>query len=590
MAFLSLPKVPVLRYYKLLRTYLAALRLPVLALCALVALNIGLQLINPQVLRVLIDTGLSSSAAGIAGPAVLFAGLALVQLLATISADYTGEWIGWTAANRLRADLLEHCLRQDGSFFQAHPAGELIERIDGDVRGLSGFFAMLTVSLCGNLGLIAGVLAVLFYENIWMGAAMTLFVGAALLTFGRIREWTLPFWVRVGEAGADFYACLGDQLSHTEDTRSSGAEAYALYKFRRMLRQWFPRHMQAGFGFSLMWAASVVILGLGTVLVLALGTYLWTGHLITVGTLYMMLFYMGLLAGPIEQIRDLIGNLQRAEAHLERIGGLLAEVPVIRDPEPGEEAPLGEGPLSVDFRGVRFSYGGESGSVLSDLTFSLQAGQSLGIVGRTGSGKTSVIRLLLRLYDPAEGTVLLGGTDIRRVPLAQLRERVCLVTQEVRILSGSVRDNVTFFAPHIPDERIVEVLDQLGLGDWYRALPSGLDTEIRAEGEGLSAGEAQLLALARIFLRNPSLVILDEASSRLDPSTEEKVQQATNRLLQGRTAIVIAHRLNTLRGVNRILVMDGGRIAEQGSRQALTEQPGSRYSRLLRQTSGKETI
>ncbi|MFE4570367.1 ABC transporter ATP-binding protein [Paenibacillus chitinolyticus] len=590
MAFLSIPKVPVLRYYKLLRTYLAALRRPVLALCALVALNIGLQLINPQVLRVLIDTGLSSSAAGIAGPAVLFAGLALVQLLATISADYTGEWIGWTAANRLRADLLEHCLRQDGSFFQAHPAGELIERIDGDVRGLSGFFAMMTVSLCGNLGLIAGVLAVLFYENIWMGAAMTLFVGAALLTFGRIREWTLPFWVRVGEAGADFYACLGDQLSHTEDTRSSGAEAYALYKFRRMLRQWFPRHMQAGFGFSLMWAASVVILGLGTVLVLALGTYLWAGQLITVGTLYMMLFYMGLLAGPIDQIRDLIGNLQRAEAHLERIGGLLAEVPVIRDPEPGEEASLGEGPLSVDFRGVSFGYGGESGSVLSDLTFSLQAGQSLGIVGRTGSGKTSVIRLLLRLYDPAEGTVLLGGTDIRRVRLEQLRERVGLVTQEVRILSGSVRDNVTFFAPHIPDERIVEVLDQLGLGDWYRALPSGLDTEIRAQGEGLSAGEAQLLALARIFLRNPSLVILDEASSRLDPSTEEKVQQATNRLLQGRTAIVIAHRLNTLRGVDRILVMDGGRIAEQGSRQALTEQPGSRYSRLLRQTSGKETI
>lgn len=157
-------------------------------------------------------------------------------------------------------------------------------------------------------------------------------------------------------------------------------------------------------------------------------------------------------------------------------------------------------------------------------------------------------------------------------------------------MSGSVRDNVTFFAPHIPDERIVEVLDQLGLGGWYRALPSGLDTEIWAQGEGLSAGEAQLLALARIFLRNPSLVILDEASSRLDPSTEEKVQQATNRLLQGRTAIVIAHRLNTLRGVDRILVMDGGRIAEQGSRQALTEQPGSRYSRLLRQASGKETI
>ncbi|MFS0836919.1 ABC transporter ATP-binding protein [Paenibacillus sp. 1P03SA] len=589
MALLSLPKVPVLRYYRLLRTYLNALRGPVLALCALVALNIGLQLINPQVLRVLIDTG-PSSAGGAAGLAALFAGLAVFQLLATIGADYAGERIGWTAANRLRADLLEHCLRQDGSFFQAHPAGELIERIDGDVRGLSGFFAMLTVSLCGNIGLIVGVLVVLYYENGWMGAVMTLFVAAALLTFGRIREWTLPFWVRMGEAGADFYAYLGEQLAHTEDTRSSGAEAYAMHKFRQMLRQWFPRHMRAGFGFSLMWAASTVILGLGTVLVLTLGTYLWTGGLITAGALYMMLFYMGLLAGPLDGIRDLIANLQRAEAHLERIGGLLAEAPVIRDPAPEEEAPLGEGPVSVDFRGVSFHYGGESGSVLSDLTFSLQAGQSLGIVGRTGSGKTSVIRLLLRLYDPAEGTVLLGGTDIRRVRLAQLRERVGLVTQEVRILSGSVRDNVTFFAPDIPDERIVRVLDELGLGEWYRTLPSGLDTVLRAQGEGLSAGEAQLLALARIFLRNPSLVILDEASSRLDPSTEEKVQQATDRLLQGRTVIIIAHRLNTLRGVDRILVMDGGRIAEQGSRQALADRPGSRYSRLLRQASGKETI
>jgi ABC-type multidrug transport system fused ATPase/permease subunit len=219
--------------------------------------------------------------------------------------------------------------------------------------------------------------------------------------------------------------------------------------------------------------------------------------------------------------------------------------------------------------------------VLHDLSFTLQEGHVLGVLGRTGSGKTTLARLLLRLYDVQEGMIRVGGVPVQDAHLHDLRRHIGMVTQDVQLFHASVRDNLTFFDRSIPDERILAALDDLGLTAWCRSLPMGLDTELGSDGEGLSAGEAQLLAFTRVFLADPGLVILDEASSRLDPATEQLIERAVSKLLAGRTGIVIAHRLGTIQRADEILILEHGCMLEHSDRASLASDPASRFYQLL---------
>jgi ABC-type multidrug transport system fused ATPase/permease subunit len=226
---------------------------------------------------------------------------------------------------------------------------------------------------------------------------------------------------------------------------------------------------------------------------------------------------------------------------------------------------------------------------LKDVTFQLEAGQVLGVLGRTGSGKTTLARLLLRLYDPQEGEIRVEDVPIRSIREASLRQRVGMITQDVQLFHASVRDNLTFFEPDVPDDLLRAQLIDLGLWPRIAALPNGLDTELATGGRGLSAGEAQLLTCARLFLRDPGLVILDEASARLDPATERLIEQAIDRLLTHRTGIIIAHRLKTVLRADRILILEDGCIVEDGDREALQRDPQSRFYQLL-QTGLEEVL
>jgi ABC-type multidrug transport system fused ATPase/permease subunit len=226
--------------------------------------------------------------------------------------------------------------------------------------------------------------------------------------------------------------------------------------------------------------------------------------------------------------------------------------------------------------------------VLSGVDLHLPAGQTLGLVGRTGSGKTTIARLVLRLYDPTEGVLRVGGVDLRRTDRSERRRRIGAVTQDVQLFAASVRDNLTLFRPELAgDDRLRAVLAEVGLGGWLAGLPDGLDTPLGGQGTGagagagVSAGEAQLLAFARAFLTDPGLVVLDEASSRLDPATEQRIEAAIDRLLTNRTAVLIAHRLSSLSRVDQIAVVADGRVVEYGPRAELATDPDSRFARLL---------
>jgi len=374
-------------------------------------------------------------------------------------------------------------------------------------------------------------------------------------------------------------------LAGTEDIRSSGAVGFAI----RQLVQWqykiMGHHRQA----SLMDAAIDLVtsatLVTGNVMVVVGGYYMFTRGTVTVGTVYLIISYFNLLAWPIRELTWDVRNMQTVGASVERLIELRQTQSELED-GPGADVP--DGPLPLRFEDVSFAYTAEE-PVLKDLSFQLEPGKVLGLLGRTGSGKTTLARLVFRLYDPDVGRVSLGGIDVRQPKLTDLRQRVAIVTQDVQLFQASVRDNLTFFDRGVSDERIREAIEALELLDWYRSLPKGLDTRLETGGQGLSAGEAQLLAFTRVLLRDPGLIILDEASSRLDPVTERRIECAIDKLLQDRTAIVIAHRLDTVHRADEIMILEEGTMREYGERERLAGDPNSRFYSLL-QTGLEEVL
>ena len=577
--------VPLRLYWNLLATYLRPQRSRVLLLGALLLSSIGLQLASPQILRYFID----AARAGIAmqtliAVALLFLGVALVAQVVAVAETYVAERVGWTATNQLRADLALHCLHLDPPFHSAHTPGELIERIDGDATALGSFFSRFVVHVLGNGLLLLGVLVLLLRIDWRVGLAMTGFAVVSLLIINSLRDVAVPHWMAAREASARLFGFLEERLSGTEDIRSSGATAYAMRGLHQRSRDLLLKERMAVVMGSTTGSTSVLLFAISLAIAFALGAYLFQAGAITLGTVYLIFSYTNMLSRPIEQITRQIQELQQAGASIRRMQELLSTKSAVVD-GPGAELPPEA--LEVEMEGVTFGYDGE-GSVLEDVSFRLPRGHVLGLLGRTGSGKTTLTRLLFRLYDPLEGTIRLGGIDLRVPHLHALRQRVGVVTQDIQLFHASVRDNLTFFDRSIPDAKIEEVLAVLGLTGWYQTLPHGLDTKLAPGGGGLSAGEAQSLAFARIFLRDPGLVILDEASSRLDPATEYRIERAVDKLLAGRTGIVIAHRLQTVHRADAIMILEGGRIREYGAREELLRDPDSRFSQLLR--TGLEEI
>ena len=567
----------------LLVAYLAPHRRWVAALAALLAAGVGLNLISPQIVRAFIDTAQAGGALDtLVATAALFLGVTLLAHLVAVAETYAAEHLGWRATNALRADLAQHCLELDLPFHAAHTPGELIERIDGDVTTLANFFSRFVLRVLGSLLLLVGVLVLLAREDWRVGLLALALTAVALVTLNAVRAAGTPYALARRQASADLFGFLEERLTGLVDVQANGGQTYVLGRLVPSLRTLYRRGRMAMLMGGVLGSTTALVFTLGLALTLALGASFYRAGAMTIGTVYLLVQYMAMLRQPLGEITRQAQDFQQAGASLARVRELAATPRLVLD---GPGQPLPAGPLAVDCYAVSFHYPAVQATpdepVLHDVSFCLPAGRVLGLLGRTGSGKTTLARLLTRLYDPPAGTIYLGGVDVRAVRLADLRQRVGLVTQEVHLLGASVRDNLTLFDPGIGDDRIADVLDELGLTGWLRSLPAGLDTELTAGG-GLSAGEAQLLAFARIFLRDPGLVILDEAAARLDPVTEARIERAIDRLLAGRTAIVIAHRLTTVQRVDDIMILEGGRIVEHGPRAGLAADPGSRFAGLLR--------
>ncbi|WP_058301490.1 ABC transporter ATP-binding protein [Gorillibacterium timonense] len=578
-------KIPLSRYLRLLSGYLKPQWKSVALLYGLLIASIAMQLVNPQIIRHFIDSAQAKAEVReLYYAGALFIGISLIYQLMILITTYLSENVGWTATNRLREDVAEHCLRLDPSFHKAHSSGMLIERVDGDINALSNFFSKLSVMLLSNLALVIGILILLFREGWQIGLVMLVFVGAAISALQYVRRYTAPLWTKVRAISAEFFGFLGEHLEGTEDARANGAAGFVMNRFHRIMRRWFPLRFKAFMGFASMWITSLILFAFGTAMAFAVSASLYRHGAITLGTVYMIIYYTEQLSRPIEQIRTQMEDLQKADASITRIGELLATESTIKD---GTGSPPEAGPSTVRFDQVVFGYE-EDLVTLNHIDFTLERGKSLGVLGRTGSGKTTLARLLLRFHDPREGVVTLDGRDLREFRVEDLRRHVGMVTQQIELFQGTVRDNLTFYNEAIPDSRIEDILRELGMEEWLASMPRGLDTPLSSNGGGLSAGEAQLLAFARVFLSDPGVVILDEASSKLDPATEQKIVRAIDRLVRERTCIIIAHRLATVRRVDDILILEDGHMIEHGPRQALADDPGSRFSHIL--STGEEEL
>lgn len=567
------------QYRDLLVRYLKPQKLQVYLLLMLLLVSIGVQLAGPQVLRFFIDTATSGGAlSALMSAALLFLGLTVFNQALTVVATYVGENVGWTATNMLRIDLTLHCLRLDMSFHKARTPGEMIERIDGDVNALSKFFSQFVIQVLGNTVLMAGVLVLLMREDWRIGTALTLFAVFSVFVLNKSRNIAVPAMTAEREASAHLFGFLEERLAGLPDIRANGAGAHVMGGMYNAARELFKRGRKAWQMDAVLWMITITLFTLGYVVAFSIGAYLFGAGAVTLGTMFLFFQYTELLRRPLDQLTDQFKELQKATAGITRVQELYSATASIND-GPGVTFP--DGPLSVKFEGVSFGYGDEE-MVLTDLTFNLKPGTVLGLLGRTGSGKTTVARLLFRLYDPERGMIRLGGQDIRNAALSDLRRHIGMVTQDVQLFQASVRDNLTLFDRSIDDKHILQVLRDLGLYGWYQSLPDGLDTELGPGGGGLSAGEAQLLAFTRVFLEDPGLVILDEASSRLDPATEQLIERAVDRLLQNRTVIIIAHRLATVQRADEIMILDNGQIMEHGPRALLAADSHSHFSYLLR--------
>jgi len=578
--------LPFKAYWDLLSQHIRPQKGRFVLLTAMLLASIGLRILAPQIMRNFIDSALAGQALQtLTITALIFIGVALIQQVIAVSVTYLGENVAWTATNALRAELAWHALNLDMRFHNDHTPGELIERIDGDVTELATFFSQFALNLVSNGLLLIGILAALFREDWRAGLGFTIFSFVTIFILGRLKDIAVPYQKARRQAEAELYGFLEEQLAGTEDIRSSGAVDYSIRELFRHQSTILMHNRKAGFKRWIIENAMGLALTTGTLLAISSGYWLYTAGLVTIGTVYLFVHYINLLDEPFWAMTHEIESFQTIGACVERLTEFRNFKAEVLD---GAGVDIPAHPLKLAFHDVTFSYNGND-SVLSGLSFQLNPGSVLGLLGRTGSGKTTLARLIFRLYDPKSGCIEINGKDVRRASLEALRRNIAIVTQDVQLFRASVRDNLTFFDRSIPDEKILATLEELELGDWVRALPDALDTKLETGSRSLSAGEAQLLAFTRVFLRNPGLVILDEASSRLDPATEQRLERAVDKLLQNRTAIIIAHRLGTVHRADEIMILESGKVSEYGDRKELATDVNSRFYQLL-QTGLEEVL
>ena len=570
---------PAARRFGLRELLLSHRRAMVLALVLVIVETAGMQA-GPLLTQLGIDRGIARGNLH----ALLVIALIYVATV-VVAATVSGARVSWTGIvgqrmlYDLRVRVFAHLQRLSLDYFTNEKAGKIMTRMTSDIEALNQLLQDGLVSLCVQGLTMVVVTVVLLVDNLELGLITILFVvptmGALTLWFRRRSD---EAYDDVREEIANVLSDLQENLSGMRVVTASGRQKRNIGMHRAIVGRYrdanvVTARLNAVYGPG---SQFVGVVGQGLILLIG-GYFVLHGHL-SIGKLTAFMLYLGSFFAPIQQMVQLYGTYQAGQAAVRKLGDLFATAPSV--PEAPDAVALPPIHGTIELRGVSFGYD-PAVPVLQDVRLLIPAGETIALVGPTGAGKSTIAKLVTRFYDPTAGQVLIDGHDLRDVTLESLRRQLGVVPQEPFLFAGSLRDNLAFARPDADDDEVMEAVDAVGLEDLVRRLPDGLDTYVHERGTSLSAGERQLVALGRAFLAQPRVVVLDEATSNLDLRSERRIEAALDKLVEGRTAVLIAHRLSTAMRADRVAVIDGGRLVELGTHEDLVRGEG-RYRDMFR--------
>jgi ABC-type multidrug transport system fused ATPase/permease subunit len=567
------------RLVKRLLGFLRPFRARIALMWLFTLVEAGASILMPYLMKIAIDSNIAKGDV----PGLLFAGGAFALTVAVLYAASRAEGvlltrIGYGVLFSLRRDLFNHLQSLSFRYFDNRKTGRVMTRLTSDVQVLEELLQGGLNTLFADIVLLVGTVAVMIVLDARLTLVLFITVPLMALTVfwlrGKLIRTARGIQAKLGALNG----FLNESISGVKVIRSCAREEESVSEFRKVNADYYQEAKRFYPLNAYFWQSVATIQTLGTALVLLGGGFMLAEGAVSIGVIAAFLYYINRFFQPMQRLSNMLNQLSRAMASCERIFEVFDQKPEIVDPP----RPRAFSALAgrVTFDDVDFSYvPGEP--VLKRVSFDVEPGRTVAVVGPTGAGKTTIVNLLCRFYDPTGGNVRVDGTDIRELAQRDYRSRLAVVMQDAVVFRGSVYDNIRFGRPAASREEVEAVAREMGIHDMFASLGEGYATEVGERGANLSLGQRQLVAFSRALLRDPALLILDEASASIDTSTERLVQAALKRLRRGRTTFIIAHRLSTIRDADLILVVRDGEIAESGTHESLLERSGH-YAELLR--------
>lgn len=539
-------------YYK---EYLLEHKKEIVRIFFLLIASISISIILPIIVSIFIDNLNSSYDHGFFYKlSCIYLILLIIKIIVEAINSYISECLGWTISNKLKINLVKHCVNLDFTFHNKHKTGEMIERVDGDVSFLSNFFSEFIVNILGNTIFVAAIIIIFYIQSGFIGVGYSIITILAYCAILSLQNKISMLWSKYREDEAQLYGYLQESVAAREDIIGIGEQDFLKTRLNVFLNKSRKDFRKAQLISNFPTSGFFALLNVGDLIAVGIGVYLFYNSKMTIGSIYLISNYVGLLNRPFIALRYEFENLQKIGASLNRIAELFA----LKSNISSGSIKLKEGEIAIDISKVSFSYEETDSLVLNNVSFKIKTGEKVGIVGKTGSGKSTLIRLIAKMYDLKNGQILFNNINIKDLSSTDFYKHVCIITQNSRIINGTVYENLTCFDSSIDRQKVIDAVEKVGLNNWLSNLKNGIDTVI--DESMLSSGQQQLLYISRAFLQDADIYIFDEINSKLDENTEEKVHQALKVLTLNKTVFLIVHKLKLLEIVDKVLILENGSV------------------------------